>query len=979
MSSSTLAAGLLHLRSQLAAQQRGGDSDEQLLHDFTTRRDESAFAVLLRRHGPMVLHVCRRVLGHEQDAEDAFQATFLVLAQNAASLRNKTALASWLHGTAYRTALKARQSAARRRKHEEQTAARSPANPSEELLWREVRTLLDEEIMHLPEIYRSVFVLCCLESLSQMEASRRLGMKVRTVSNRLAEARKRLGQQLRRRGVELTAVLAISGLAAQSASALPTGLMATTIQSTLAAAAGEGLSGIVSASVAQLVKSATAAMMVSKAKIATVLLLTASMLAGASVWAYRGLAANALTPSTQPAEPPAGKADDKKAALPQREAAKTVEIQGCVLDPDGKPKAGAELLLLSHGSNGKVTQLGVSAADGCFTALIPQVKKELSPALIAQADGAGMGFIDLRKWKAGKSVELRLVKDREIRGRIVNTEGKPVVGARLTVENVGIGDNESMDSFLTQWKKKFYGAALPPGGIQLMSPLDSGHQKGALFAATTDTEGRFAFRGLGEERFVWLHLSGGGVAVKNLWIVNRGGFDPKPYNQAARDRVPKGMELRSSSEMLRGPDLSVIAEAEKVIRGTVKDADSGKGRPNVVVHLSHAGGRGVEVPLQSTTDAEGRYEIRGAHKAQSYTLQVAEDATLGYMPSRLEAADTPGYQPVLTDIRVKKGVIITGRIIERTTGKPVRGFVESAVLVGNPFAKDYPPFDLMSGWFRLRDTDADGDFRVVAIPGPVLLMGGPSDPKTECAFKSPLPDAKYPHYFDNSLGPDFPCLIDFHGVSRPIQGNFCKVLQIKEDAKVVKQDIVLERASVLSVQIHDADDKPLLGVWVGGSRLPNMLPPIQCDQAECSAYQVEAGKPRLLVFFHPVRKLVGTLTVKGGEKAPVVAKLGPAGSIKGRLLGADGKALAGVEVDVQYSQNAASAVHNVIHRAKQIVTDSNGAFAFDELIPELKFKLTFRHGRRRFERQAKPADTRSQVKAGECRDLGAIKLKPLAE
>jgi RNA polymerase sigma factor (sigma-70 family) len=142
MSSSPVLTSIRRLRGLLAVQGRQDESDEQLLHAFLSSRDDSAFAVLVRRHGPMVLHVCRRVLGHEQDAEDAFQATFLVLARNGASLRNKTTLASYLHGTAYRTALKAKQSAARRRKHEGQASARTPVDPSNELQWREVRTLL---------------------------------------------------------------------------------------------------------------------------------------------------------------------------------------------------------------------------------------------------------------------------------------------------------------------------------------------------------------------------------------------------------------------------------------------------------------------------------------------------------------------------------------------------------------------------------------------------------------------------------------------------------------------------------------------------------------------------------------------------------------------------------------------------------------------------------------------------------------------
>ena len=277
MSSSAVLTSVRRLRSLLAGQHGQEQSDEQLLTAFADRRDDLAFATLVCRHGPMVLGVCRRVLGHEQDAEDAFQATFLVLARRAAALHNKTALGSFLHGTAYNLASKVKRVASRRRKYEGRAPERSSVSPSDELLWREVQALLDEEIARLPEIYRSAFVFCCLENLSRAEAGRRLGLKERTVSNRLAEARKRLSQRLARRGVELTAVLAAITLATP---AVPAALVASTMKAALATAAGDGLAGVVSASVAELVRSAT---MVGKTKIATVLLLALTLLGGAGV------------------------------------------------------------------------------------------------------------------------------------------------------------------------------------------------------------------------------------------------------------------------------------------------------------------------------------------------------------------------------------------------------------------------------------------------------------------------------------------------------------------------------------------------------------------------------------------------------------------------------------------------------------------------------------------------------------------------
>jgi hypothetical protein len=180
------------------------------------------------------------------------------------------------------------------------------------------------------------------------------------------------------------------------------------------------------------------------------------------------------------------------------------------------------------------------------------------------------------------------------------------------------------------------------------------------------------------------------------------------------------------------------------------------------------------------------------------------------------------------------------------------------------------------------------------------------------------------------------------------------------------------------VRIQDADGKPLAGAWVTGISPEDWHYATHCPGADCSAYDVRPGKPRLMVFYHRERKLVGTLTLGGDEKQAAV-KLGPAGSARGRLQGADGKPLAGVVVHVHYRVRVAEEVHGVIYEARQVVTDANGAFTLDDLIPEMKFSLSFRRGKRGFEREPKPADATAQVKAGDCRDLGEIRLKLVPE
>jgi RNA polymerase sigma factor (sigma-70 family) len=220
-------------------------SDEQLLEAFVRHRDEAAFSALMRRHGPMVLGVCRRVLRHADDADDAFQATFLVLVHKAASLQQPNLLASWLHGVAYRTAQHARVRSARRHRHEREAASMAPPATDHDTPFEEMREALDDELQRLPEFYRAPLVLCYLEGKTNVEAAHILGWPTGSMSARLAKARGLLRERLTRRRRALPAGILLPVLLQQHAHLVmvPGSLVEATLQAVRGLTAGKTLAG----------------------------------------------------------------------------------------------------------------------------------------------------------------------------------------------------------------------------------------------------------------------------------------------------------------------------------------------------------------------------------------------------------------------------------------------------------------------------------------------------------------------------------------------------------------------------------------------------------------------------------------------------------------------------------------------------------------------------------------------------------------
>ncbi|HZV03956.1 MAG TPA: sigma-70 family RNA polymerase sigma factor [Gemmataceae bacterium] len=329
--------------------------DRHLLERFVATRDAMAFAALVQRHGPMVMGVCRRLLHDHHEAEDAFQATFLVLVHKARSVGRPELLGPWLHGVAYRTAARVRQ-AARRQARKREAVAMLDGDPTVEVMWRELRQVLDEELDRLAPKYRVPLVLFYLEGKTTEEVARQLACPKGTVLSRLARGRERLRLRLVRRGVAPSVGLLVSVLAAKATqAAVPAELALGTVEAAVLTAARQAASGAIPATVAVLTKGVLRAMLLNKLKVAGVVLLAVTaVVVGAGVCVRLALA-----------DKPAVANKDKA----PKDEEKILGTWALVSYEEGGQKAPEERI-----KDGKV----IFAADGKLTAKLGEREQEFT-------------------------------------------------------------------------------------------------------------------------------------------------------------------------------------------------------------------------------------------------------------------------------------------------------------------------------------------------------------------------------------------------------------------------------------------------------------------------------------------------------------------------------------------------------------------------------------------------------------------------
>jgi protocatechuate 3,4-dioxygenase beta subunit len=768
----------------------------------------------------------------------------------------------------------------------------------------------------------------------------------------LERGRIRLRSRLQRRGIALSAGLLAT---VESAGNVPS----VCVDSVLSFAG----SGVVRPAVADLARGVVP---VTTTRIWAAVLSIAVLAAAGTL-----IAASTSPDSNQPPKKDAPPPVAKDALKP---AAEKLIVTGKVVDADGKPVPGAKLYVPYFKKEPPVTEedigtrlVGETAADGTYKVEIE--KTEITRYLVVGAEKSAIGWANLENASGKHEANVKLVNDEPVEGKVIDTEGKPVVGAKVAVMSVLVPPEGKVDGFLNGWKNE-WNDALRHLNDRMYLPLESLHG-----AAKTDKDGKFGLKGIGAERIAVVEVTAGGYAKSSIYVITRSGLDAGPVNKAAHDKIPPELRIPGQPPLLSGPRMEVVLQGTKVIEGIVTDAATGKPMAGVVI----SSGSGYNDQIMATSDKDGKYRLVGLVKNREYLLhaQLRDDKKSPYLMWGARIKDTEGLTPIVHQIEMTKGVVVTGRLIDRQTGKAVKGGVRFAPLPDNKYFGTNPAYNSYSTQ-RYSHQVEGGKFRVVTIPGTSVLMaqadggerlgGKPVNP-----YKSAVPDPDHPNYFAkdaagsyrfNAAGPS----LEFLNIQQA-----CKVVDLKPDAGEVEIDLYLERGKTATLKVVDTDGKPLIGATVAG--LTASWPAtFTLPKDTATVYALDPARPRILYLLHAEKKLGGWVRVRGDEKEAVTAKLLPLGAVMGKIVDSDGRPITGVSVSLQFPDGPGGELYREVRSAQPpVVTDEDGAFRIDGIVPSVKFTLSLVRGREYF--LGEPRIGQKQMFPAQTLDLGSLTVK----
>ena len=917
---------LARIIQSAAGRARPSSTDRDLLRQFAESGDQDAFAVVVRRHTGLVLGVCRRALPNAQDAEDACQATFLVLARKAPGGRWQPSIANWLFTTARRVAGHQRRAAARRARREGGAAVSESVQPVDRMTGRELLAVIDEELDKLSPIYREPLLLYYQEELTRSEIAARLGIPAATVKTHLERGRRKLRDALTRRGVTLGAGF-LALIATCPAGASPPRL----IDAIRAAAAGKASPAVTALAEASAVNGVLKKLLIGSAVLAI----------GAAI----GLGLGEPRTSTAGQQPAKPVSESPKEQLSED----VVSFAGRVVGADGRPIAGVSVRVIPrHGKADGFAPIPTTTTtekDGVYVIPVPKAKlidnrsgDEIPAMVLATATGYFPG------WTAAP-VDGRIVlarADSKVAGRITDLEGRPVVGATVRVKAVYAPSDGTLDSWVNSLRRDRNSVSKGDLGPAIVAESLTDVNR----VAKTDATGRFEIAGYAKDRILHGKIEGPGIATRYVGLLTR-------------DVGAAALVSPSTDTPYYGTAGVITMKPSRAIAGVVRDGATGKPVAGVTIQsLTMAGSSRVESGLVNTMcGLDGKFSLSGMPKGLGNTLLVVPGRGQSYLTASVEVPDPDGLEPVALDIKLERGILIDG-VVRDAAGKPIPN-VHVAYFANrfNDQATD-ARYGGRSG--DSAPSDRDGKFQVVGLPGTGYLVAvgaGNCIAATErtgdgASETLQLDTVAYPARADR-----------FHAVY---------TIDVPRKATEHRQNITLERGADVTVTVVDQDGK-----LVAGCR--SLSPRADDDwrrETRPGEHRLEAinrKRPRTVLFRHAERNLVGVLALPAGfTEATHRLALQPGVTLSGRVLSDDGRPRAGVPVSlfvVPDKENPGD-VRRYRNLEEKIVTDADGKFRVQALAPGFTYEVAIAGqfvANSKFDLDSKGSGTKN---------LGDLRLRP---
>jgi beta-lactamase regulating signal transducer with metallopeptidase domain len=567
-------------------------------------------------------------------------------------------------------------------------------------------------------------------------------------------------------------------------------------------------------------------------------------------------------------------AEAESARLAQEDHGHEMVVRGQVLQPDGRPAAGARVAAVRYETSFSPRPSrtpfasAIAGKDGKFELTVSTSRQEAF--ILAEADGFGFRAVDWGAVDLAQPLILKLTSDSPIRGRVLDLEGRPVPGVRVLPTLVSESKSGNLDSWLQAVKSKYPShLSWQLGKLSWIAAFDDQSRP----VVTTDSDGRFTLKGIGPERLVNLELSGESTALAMVTVATR----PMP----PLTRLILGAPSNRKDQVF-GSEFTCQVRPSRLIVGTVSEAATGK--PLKGVGVGDRGGR-----LWAETDAQGRYRLAGTPKASGNQIVAFPNDDQPYFMRSLDVPDSPGIGPITVDIELHRGLWITGRVIDQVTRQPVMAQLHYLPFLDNPSAGKFPEFQngRVQGHEMRYATRPDGTFRLVGLPGRAIVGAQSITPN----YRTGIGADQIQGADENGHFPTF---------SNPIPASVKWPTAIREinpadGTNSVNCDFVLDPGGTIRIALVDRNRKPVSGSIITGRANRETETSVK-SRFDLSILAPKEISPVLI--FNKNRTLGKALMLTFDEKMPrsMTVTLEPTATVTGRIVDEEGVPMAAVSL-----------------------------------------------------------------------------------